>query len=227
MFLKRSYKPEIMDDFSIQDERIEKALKELIIINKFLGGSSGTKAGLKKVLKQISIKPGLKILDIGSGTSDVLLSSFKNKNNVKIFSLDKNKRTCNYVKENIGQLEIICGDAFQLPFKGKKFDILHTSLFLHHFKEEEIRILLINFIRSARYTLIINDLRRSVLALAGIKILTSIFSKSEFVKNDGPLSVRRGFIKSELIEILNSIPISSYEIKRKWAFRWLIIIYVS
>jgi hypothetical protein len=29
MFIKRSYSPEIMDDFSIQDERIDEALREL------------------------------------------------------------------------------------------------------------------------------------------------------------------------------------------------------
>ena len=48
MFLKRSYAPELMDDFSIQDERIDRALSELKITNKYLGGISTTKSGLIK-----------------------------------------------------------------------------------------------------------------------------------------------------------------------------------
>jgi hypothetical protein len=45
------------------------------------------------------------------------------------------------------------------------------------------------------------------------------------VKNDGPVSVKRGFIKSELRSILSKIKIEKYVIKRRWAFRWLVIIY--
>jgi len=72
--------------------------------------------------------------------------------------------------------------------------------------------------------MIINDLRRSVWALIGIKLLTILFSKSSMVKNDAPLSVKRGFIKSELIDMLKSLKIINYKIKRKWAFRWLVAI---
>ena len=60
-----------MDDFSIQDERIDKALNELKIINKFLGGISTTKSALSYFIQ--SKKDELKILDIGSGSSDNLL----------------------------------------------------------------------------------------------------------------------------------------------------------
>jgi hypothetical protein len=45
--MKRSYEPELMDDFSIRDERVDLALKELKIINKFLGGISTSKISTK------------------------------------------------------------------------------------------------------------------------------------------------------------------------------------
>jgi hypothetical protein len=102
---------------------------------------------------------------------------------------------------------------------------LHVSLFLHHFTEEEIFTLLNNFLNIVSYGIIINDLQRSVFALAGIKLLTFLFSKSKFVKNDAPLSVKRGFVRSDLITILNKLNISGYKIFWRWAFRWLIIIY--
>ena len=118
---------------------------------------------------------------------------------------------------------MVCANVLNIPFKQKQFDIIHLSLFLHHFKEEEIKEILCGLSQIAKHGIIINDLRRSVFAYIGIKFLTALFSKNEFVKNDGPLSVKKGFIKPELIyKILEELKLN-YELKYKWAFRWLVI----
>lgn len=223
--MQRSYYPEIMDDFSIKDGRIDKALKELKIINYFLGGNSATKAGIKKLLKIIPENCEVKILDAGSGASDVLLSLKHIIANPKYFSMDINIRTCNFIKTNSPAFNIICGNILEFPLKNEVTDIAHASLFLHHFHEEKIKEIIKSLINSAKYGVVINDLRRSVLAYWGIKILTKMFSKSEMVKNDGPLSVKRAFVKKDLLDILRDLNIERFQIKRKWAFRWLIIIY--
>ncbi len=44
-------------------------------------------------------------------------------------------------------------------------------------------------------------------------------------KNDAPLSAKKGFIKSELIDMFKSLKIIIYKIKRKWAFMWLVVIF--
>jgi len=213
-----------MDDFSIDDERIDVALKELKIINKYLGGNSVTKKGLKKILVKILSKNLIKILDAGGGASDILLSL--KDINLKIFSADLNKRITKYVKQNSPEVEIVCANVFNLPYKQKQFDVVHLSLFLHHFTEEEIKEILSQLAGITKYGMIINDLQRSLFAFWGIKILTVLFSKSEFVKNDGPLSVKRGFKKVELVKILDELKFN-YEIKFKWVFRWLVIIYLN
>ena len=64
----------------------------------------------------------------------------------------------------------------------------------------------------------------AVLALIGIRLLTFIFSRSILVRNDAPVSVKRGFLKPELLNLLKDLGISDYKIKLKWAFRWLIVI---
>ena len=112
-----------------------------------------------------------------------------------------------------------------IPVKEKKFDIVHASLFFHHFNEKEIKNMISDFLKISKMGIIINDLRRSVFALAGIKIISTLFSKSEMFKNDGPLSVRRGFVKTDWLKILDSLEIKKYRLKRKWAFRWMLIIY--
>jgi SAM-dependent methyltransferase len=223
--MERSYTPEIMDDFSIEDERIDEALKELKVINHFLGGNSTSKAGIKKVIRYIPDHGEIKILDAGSGASDIFLSLKPVRNNLMIFTMDINARACSYTKTNSAAFNVIRGDVLGFPFKNDCFDITHASLFLHHFTEEKIKGILTNLYNSSKYAVIINDLRRSKLAYLGIKILTLFLSKSEMVKNDGPLSVKRAFVKGDLQKIINGLNIEKFEIKRKWAFRWLVILY--
>lgn len=226
MLLKRSCEKEIMDDFSIIDERIDEALKELKVINKFLGGNSVSREGIEYFIDD-GINQKFTILDVGSGNSEVLLRLKNNKTKFEIFSIDINKRCCININESNNAVRIVCADVFNLPFDKIKFDIVHLSLFLHHFNETQIEDIILRLLSHTKRGIIINDLRRSVFAFAGIKILTALFSRSKMVKHDGPLSVRRGFIKKELIAILNSAGIKNYSIKRKWAFRWLVVINVE
>ena len=225
MFLKRSHTPEIMDDFSIQDERIDSALSELTVTNRLLGGISTTEAGFRILLNGWG-KTEISALDIGAGASDILNYLSKKLIPVKITSVDLNKRACKFLKANLIP-NVICANSLQIPVKEKAFDIIHASLFLHHFKEEEIKEMLSNLLKISKSGIIINDLRRSIFALLGIKIISTLFSKSEMFKNDGPLSVKKGFIKSDWINILNELNIKKYKLKRKWAFRWMLVIYVG
>jgi len=221
MFFFRSYIPEIMDDFSIKDDRIDSALKELKVINKFLGGNSVSRKGIKLLNRDLNITS---ILDIGAGASDILLGLKTVSNHLDIFSLDINPRACFFTSAKSPEIKTVCGDVRYLPFNNY-FDIIHASLFFHHFPEEEIIKLLSGLMRLCGKGIVINDLRRSIFAWLGISILTSLFSKSEMVKNDGPLSVKRGFIKSDLIMILDKVAPGKYIIRKNWAFRWMIVIY--
>ena len=222
MILQRSNKKELMDDFSLNDGRIDKALKELHRINRYLGGNTVSNLGIR-FFKNGQVTE-MKIADIGGGASDILYDMNNEKNNLIIYSVDLNKYSCRYQKKEKGNNNIICADALKLPLKEKSFDVVHASLFLHHFEKDEIVLLIRAFLALSRNGIVINDLRRNIFAYSGIKILTAIFSKSEFVKNDGPLSVRRGFIKKELVNILTEAGVKKYLIRRKWAFRFLLII---
>ena len=219
--LKRSYDPEIMDDFSIQDERVDSALEELRLVNTFLGGRSATQKGLRLIRDELGPHHPMSVLDVGTGGADVFDDSARP---LDITVLDRNPRVCRYLSRS-GRYSVICGDALHLSFRERSFDVVHASLFLHHFREEEIRQMLSSCLRISRRGIIINDLRRSVFAYAGIKVLTALFSKSDMVKHDGPLSVRRGFSRNELQALLADCGVTRYSLQRRWAFRWLIVIW--
>ena len=86
---------------------------------------------------------------------------------------------------------------------------------------------LIKFAQANKSTLIINDLERNAVAHYSIKLLTKLFSKSYLVKNDAPLSVLRGFKKTEWKNIIQQSRAKNFSIKYKWAFRHQVIIYAN
>lgn len=217
--LKRRYDPEIMDDVSIQDERIDDALRELKQVNMFLGGRAATQAGLRILRNTLNLYQDLSLLDIGAGGADV----FDDLARLSVTVFDRNPRVCEYLRSRV-PYSIVCGDARRLAFEERSFDVVHASLFLHHLDDTEIRQVLVSCLRIARHGIIINDLRRSIFAYAGIRALTTLFSKSFMVKHDGPLSVLRGFSRKELKSLLADCSVTNYSLRRKWAFRWLVVI---
>ena len=225
MFFRRSYQNELMDNFSLDDDKVTRAHQELHIINKFLGGNSVTQSGLN-YFKHATWST-INILDVGGGASDILYDIQVYNHSIKIYSMDLNPHICHIQKFKRGNDKIVCADVLDFPFKKESFDLIHSSLFLHHFREDEIIHLLKIFLGAAKTGIVINDLRRNIIAYLGIGLLTRILSKNEYVKFDGPLSVKRAFIKKDLITIFRNAGIKNYTIKRKWAFRFLIIIPVS
>jgi len=108
-------------------------------------------------------------------------------------------------------------------FGDDKPDIIFSSLFCHHFKNDALPQML-NWMKfNSRKGFFINDLQRNRVAYYAIKVLTGIFSNSYLVKNDAPLSVARGFIYDEWVSILEDASIKKYTLHWQWAFRYLII----
>ena len=220
----RSTQKEIMDNVFINDESIDQALLELTVINKWLGGFSNSRRGVKTLLKRISSAKTISILDVGAGGCDLATAISMLHSGIHITALDLNKRAGEYSKRKHPQISVVHGLVLDLPFEQRSFDIVHTSLFLHHFTEEELRSVLKAIYTVARCGIVINDLRRTVFSYYAMILLTRLFSRSAMVKNDGPISVRRGFTRDELVRLCSTLPSASYTIKRTWAFRWQVCI---
>jgi SAM-dependent methyltransferase len=215
----RSREPELMDSEGSPEE-ILSALKELKQINRFLGGNKLTADALIEIKKKYDLRT-VNILDAGSGNSDILINN-KIAHYVNVVSIDKNFLMCRLVKEMNGT-SAVCGNINEMPLREKSFDVVHCSLFLHHFDDEEIVSILNLLCSMGRYSLVINDLQRSFAAYYGFKLLSSLFSRNRLVRNDGLISVKRGFRRRELENFLLKTGFN-FKIEWRWAFRWLIII---
>jgi 2-polyprenyl-3-methyl-5-hydroxy-6-metoxy-1,4-benzoquinol methylase len=227
MFRIRSTQKELLDAEVIPDADLFQNLKELHVINSLLGGYQISLNALKKIdLKNQTYS----LVDIGSGGGDTLKTIFKwaqkNKTNLKLYGIDLKSTCVNYANQNEpnASLSFICDDYRNIHLHVNEVSIIHASLFCHHLTSSQI-IELIHFAIKYKAILIINDLERNRFAYYAIKYLTKFFSKSYLVKNDAPLSVLRGFKKTEWIEMIQQAGANKYSVKNKWAFRHEVIVY--
>lgn len=219
MLKVRSSEKEILDGNEFTKAELFQNLKELEIINNRLGGTKINKTAFKILSKN---KTNLKVLEIGCGGGDNLRSLQKSFPNNNFYGSDIHPWCIEYsVKNSESNIIFFEQNAFEI---NEKYDIIFSSLFCHHFSDDEIVTQLQTLTKMSRIGLFINDLERHPIAYFAIKILSSLFSKSRLVKNDAPISVKRGFKKKEWINILKRAGITQYKIKWSWAFRWLIII---
>ncbi|MFT3747845.1 MAG: methyltransferase domain-containing protein [Agriterribacter sp.] len=232
MFLSyRSYQKELLDNDHIPFDDIKQNMQELDFINTWLGGHSITIAGLKKILSAQKDKNIVyNICEIGCGGGDnlIALDKWAKKKGyiINLLGIDKKRECIDFAREKINskRFKWINSSYEEADFGDSKPDIIFSSLFCHHFTDEELIHMMRWMHRNSKTGFFINDLHRHFLAFFSIKGLTKLFSKSYLVRHDAPLSVARGFTKKEWVRIMQQSGIQHYSIEWKWAFRWLITI---
>jgi 2-polyprenyl-3-methyl-5-hydroxy-6-metoxy-1,4-benzoquinol methylase len=225
-FSKRSYQKELLDRSDIPFEDIERNMRELDFINTWLGGHAISLCGLKQLEKS---RKRIIICEIGCGGGDNLriLSRYcrRRKIELKVIGIDSNAHCIGVARKKWegGNAEWVHSDYRSVLFDDGKPDIIFSSLFCHHFTDEELVSQLNWMDQRAGVGWYINDLERHPLAYYAIRRLTGWLSRSYLVKNDAPLSVLRGFTRGEWEGLLQKAGIAPYSIQWKWAFRWLIV----
>ena len=224
---KRTDAIEIMDDFALEGETLRDALDKIAKINQLLGGNKLTLQGVAELLENKSKTSEIKIVDIGCGNGDMLryLADYaKNNNwNFKLIGVDANNFTINHainLSKEYSTISYLCEDIFESEFDNLKYDIVLCTLTLHHFKENEIEKLMSQFYKNTTIGIVVNDLQRSTIAYRLFQALCFVFQLNKMSREDGLVSILRGFKRSELIATSNKLNFKNYTINWKWAFRY-------
>ena len=225
----RSNKTEIMDDFTMKGELLRDTLDKLGKINKLLGGNSVTLNGIRQLLEGKPKDKTYAIIDLGCGHGDILrlIADFGRKEgfNFQLIGIDANQDAIDYASElsvEYSELSFKNKDIFSEDFQNMNYDIALATLFLHHFKTDELEVLLKQLASRAKLGLVINDLHRSEIAYGLFKLLSLVIS-NQMIIDDGLTSILRAFKRKDLENLAQKLNLKS-EIRWKWAFRyqWLI-----
>ena len=227
----RKDEPEKKEDFTMEDEILRDALDKIAKINQLLGGNKLTLKGVQDLLPSDAKVREIVIVDVGCGNGDMLRNladfGFKNNYNFRLIGIDANNFTISHAQklsEKYSNISYHCLDIFSKSFQELQYDIVLCTLTLHHFKDIQIIQLLNVFYKNTTIGIVINDLQRSAVAYRLFQGLCFVFQLNDMSREDGLISILRGFKKEELIEFSKKLRFNKYNIQWKWAFRYQWII---
>jgi ubiquinone/menaquinone biosynthesis C-methylase UbiE len=228
-YAARSLDTELIDEPGIPFAHWAECLKELDTVNTYLGGHKITVDGVQRLIK--GKKSSVTIAEIGCGGGDNLKAIYRwsraNKIPASFIGIDINEACIDFAIENCSNIpgvKFITSDYRKIYFGEATPDIIFSSLFCHHFTNDQLVEMLVWLKQNTRRGFFINDLQRHPVAFHSIKWLTKLFSRSYLVRNDAPISVMRGFSRKEWETLLSEAGITKYSIQWKWAFRYLITV---
>jgi ubiquinone/menaquinone biosynthesis C-methylase UbiE len=225
MFQQRSYKPERLDTGEYTADEYDVCLSELRFINRYIGDTWALKATLLREIESVNLQE-FSVLDVGAGSGELLreIAKFARKTNrqTRLFGLEYNQRSAESIKlesKDFSEIISIRGNALQLPFHDNAFDYTICSLFTHHFNDENVVQILSEMNRVSARGIFVIDLHRHAIAYGLYKMFCVAFRISNLVREDGSLSVLRGFKPNELKDLAEKAKLENVSVTRHFPFR--------
>lgn len=193
---------EILDEKNLDPALVLRSMSDVAVANRYFGGSSAAVAELSTSFPKSN--GTLTLLDVGTGTGDV--SSLARRKarqtgiSIMTFGLDSAEALARMSRSN--HTAVVCGDGLQLPFASRSIDVVLGSQILHHFEDDRAVQLLREMNRVARIRVIISELRRSRIAIAGLWIGSFLLRFHPVSRHDGIVSILRGFTTGELVDLV-------------------------
>lgn len=214
---KRCFDLERLDTGDYTKAEYDRWHREMRFVNHALGDVRCLKLAVRDELGR-SADGRLSILDIGAGAGHLLAASGRIVHRDSLLvGVETNPAAATILQERSGLTSIIA-DGLDLPFPDRSFDIVTSSLTLHHFDDHAAVSLLKELYRVARRRVLIVDLHRHKVAYLLYRIL-SFAAFQRFTQEDGSLSIRRGFRPDELKELAVTSGLKNATVKRRAAFR--------
>ncbi|WP_171651677.1 methyltransferase domain-containing protein [Paenibacillus foliorum] len=218
-----------MDDFSLGGPELREALRHLRRLNRIFGAAKPTLYGIRQLWTDAGKPSRLSILDIGSGSGDVnrylLRWADTNRIDLKITLVDITEEACEEAKLfflNEPRIQVMQHDLFALP--EAYADVVTGTQFVHHFAEGELPTVVDKMLKTSRFGVVINDIHRHWIAWAAVWITTRLISKNQYILNDGPLSVAKGFRSADWKLLRKAMGLSKMLYAWRPLFRYVVVI---
>lgn len=225
MFKTRNSNLERIDTGDYTAEEYDLFLSDIRLVNRYAGDNRALKKTLFREIENRDLKE-FSVLDIGAGSGELLRTiakfSRKQKRFANLFGLELNRRSAESILEEskkFSEIKSVRADALQLPFAENSFDYVISSLFTHHLNNKQIVQVLAEMSRVSRCGIFVIDLHRHPFAYALYKMFCFGFRISQLVREDGLLSILRGFKSNEIKELAEEANLGNISVKRYFPYR--------
>ena len=208
---------ELLDDDLGTPAEIAESLADLRWFNRWFGGLSTT----RKLFETMAKETGgwkFRVLEVASGDGYVM-QSVANDLADKGIQLDVTllDRAYSHLPLN-GGMPKVTADALHLPFQDDSFDLVTSSLFLHHLPADQAVEFARESLRVCNSAVLVHDLVRHplhlALAYAGLPLY-----RSRITRNDAPASVWQAYTAAEVAGFFRTAGASEVQVEEQYLYR--------
>jgi hypothetical protein len=195
---------ELLDRPDADPAVVAESLRNIARANRWFGGTAAVRYGLARTLQ--GVRPGstLSLLDLGTGMGDLPRAAVRwgAGRNIRIepIGLELNRSAAALSRAGGLPTAVACAGVPPIPDKG--VDIVLVSQVAHHLTHSSVVHLLRTCDRLARRAVILADLRRHPLAPPTFWCGARLLRFDPVTVADGMTSLRRGFTRLELQDLL-------------------------
>jgi ubiquinone/menaquinone biosynthesis C-methylase UbiE len=207
---------ELLDDPAADPSVVRSSLRNIARSNRWLGGRAAMRFGLSVGLKAVHSRGPLTLLDVGTGAGDLPLEAQRwgRRRGIRIqpLGLDRNLAAATLAREN--GVATVVGCAGTLPVRTRSVDIVLVSQVIHHLRRDAAAQMLRECDRIARTAVIVTDLERARLAVAGFWVVSRMLQFDAATRADGITSVRRGYTVAEFSSLFDEAGVTAATFRR-------------
>jgi SAM-dependent methyltransferase len=202
--------PELLDGPLDDPVVLRGNLRDLARINRWFGGTRASRHALERLLGRRTVPHTL--LDVGTGAADIPLAlvaaGARGGRPLRVTAVDGRQEVVaaamalNPRLASPDGVVLSVSDCRSLPYPDRSFDVVHSSLLLHHLDPPDAIAFLREASRVARLGVVVNDLVRARRHWVGARALLPLMTRNRYTRHDGPLSVRRAYTRVELRALL-------------------------
>ena len=207
---------ELLDDPGADPRVVARSLGNISRSNRWFGGASAVRHGLRQVLAGVARGAELTLLDLGTGAGDLPRAAIGWAAALGIrlrpVGLELSRVAARLARE--AGVPCLVGCAGQPPLRDKSVDLILASQLVHHLAPESAVRLLRTCDRLARVGVVVADLRRSRLAPLAFWVGATALGFDRYTVADGITSIRRGYTAAELRALLAEAGVRGRVVRR-------------
>jgi ubiquinone/menaquinone biosynthesis C-methylase UbiE len=196
---------ELLDDPHADPRAVRHELRDIARLNALFGGTRAVVAALQPFFAAGGARGATwTLLDVGTGSGDIAraAATAARRHGIELrpVGLELNRTAARVAQA--GGLATVVADGTALPVRPRSVDVVVASQVLHHLPRPLAVRWIASCDRVARRAVVLADLRRSRVAMAGVWLATFPLGMSRRTRRDAVVSLRRGYSEPELAAML-------------------------
>ncbi len=195
---------ELLDDPAADPRAVAESLHHIARANRWFGGATAVRYGLRRTLGAVPPGTTLTLADLGTGLGDLPRVAVRwgaaRAIRIQPVGIELNPIAAGLASASGVPTAVACAGA--PPFPDKSVDVVLVSQVAHHLTSRSVVDLLRTCDRLARRAVIVADLRRNHLASSAFWCGAQLLGFDDVTIADGMTSIRRGFSRRELLDLL-------------------------